>query len=526
MQKDKGIKNDTGIEENCWTKSFITGVDKIKGRSQEELSLLQNIIEHNPYAIAGYDAEGHFTGCNKAFIKMFKTTPPENYSIFDDPIVKKNGLIPKLRESIKNGSVVKVPEFWYNPHELSPGLPDVSVYFRTVVFPIKDENGKLKNVILMFEDITEQKKAEQAIKKVHENFASVMNEMDSLVYVSDMNTYELLFINSYGRKIWGDHVGKPCWSVLQEGQKGPCAFCTNDKLLDTNGGPAGVYVWEFQNTKDHQWYECRDQAIEWPDGRLVRMQAATNITFRKQAQDKIIIERNRAELFLDLLGHDVTNINQGILISAELLDRKNDLTEDTKKYILNIIQQSNRISKLVRNVRKLSEIKSDEIHIEDIDVQDVIENSLKRIYEENTGRNLRVNHDLSGNKVIARGSNDIQDLFVNIINNALKFDKSKNVIIDIVHSLSGDGKFWKIEFKDHGPGVPDEMKSKIFKHFEFGPEKTSRSGLGLLLAAEIVNNLGGRIWVEDRIEGNHSKGSNFVVLLPRGKTDKALEKQL
>jgi hypothetical protein len=95
----------------------------------------------------------------------------------------------------------------------------------------------------------------------YRSIATVLDSLDALVYVSDMDTYELLFTNDYGRKIWGDIQGKTCWKVLQENQQGPCAFCTNDRLLDSSGSPAGVYVWEFQNTVNKRWYQCRDQAI-------------------------------------------------------------------------------------------------------------------------------------------------------------------------------------------------------------------------------------------------------------------------
>ena len=43
--------------------------------------------------------------------------------------------------------------------------------------------------------------------------------MDALVYVADMKTYEVLFVNKYGKKIWGNIEGKPCWQTLQTGPK-------------------------------------------------------------------------------------------------------------------------------------------------------------------------------------------------------------------------------------------------------------------------------------------------------------------
>jgi diguanylate cyclase (GGDEF)-like protein len=129
----------------------------------------------------------------------------------------------------------------------------------------------------------------------YRSILTILDSLDALVYVSDMQTYELLFTNEYGKSVWGDIQGQTCWKVLQDGQSGPCAFCTNDRLLDADGQPSGVYVWEFQNTVNQHWYQCRDQAIRWTDGRLVRLEIATDITDRKLAEEELKVAKQRAE---------------------------------------------------------------------------------------------------------------------------------------------------------------------------------------------------------------------------------------
>ena len=133
------------------------------------------------------------------------------------------------------------------------------------------------------------------INNEYSSIVTILDSLDALVYVSDMQTYELIFFNKYGRSIWGDPEGRTCWRVLQEGQTGPCAFCTNDKLINQNGDPTGVYVWEFQNTANKRWYQCRDQAIRWTDDRLVRMEIATDITDLKLMEKKLTAAKEKAE---------------------------------------------------------------------------------------------------------------------------------------------------------------------------------------------------------------------------------------
>jgi diguanylate cyclase (GGDEF)-like protein len=128
-----------------------------------------------------------------------------------------------------------------------------------------------------------------------QNMATILDSLDAVVYVADMRTYELLYINDYARSIWGDKDGKTCWQLLQAGQDGPCSFCTNHYLLDKTGSPTGTYVWEFQNTVNNHWYQCRDQAVPWTDGHLVRLEIATDITERKCVEEELLIAMKRAE---------------------------------------------------------------------------------------------------------------------------------------------------------------------------------------------------------------------------------------
>ena len=141
----------------------------------------------------------------------------------------------------------------------------------------------------------------------YQAIATVLNSLDALVYVSDMETYDLIFFNDYGKQFWGKVGQKKCWQVLQKDQDGPCAFCTNPQLVDAEGSPTGPVVWEFQNTANNRWYQCRDQAIRWIDGRLVRMEIATDITDRKEMEQALQEAKTRAETLADT--DELTGLN-------------------------------------------------------------------------------------------------------------------------------------------------------------------------------------------------------------------------
>lgn len=134
-----------------------------------------------------------------------------------------------------------------------------------------------------------------------QSLRNVLDNLDAIVYVADLQTHRLLYINAYAREqlLAGAAeetvLGRLCWATLQSDQRGPCDFCTNSRLLTDSGQPAGVVVWEFQNTNNQRWYQCRDSAIPWHDGRWVRLEIATDITERKLMEVELEEARRQAE---------------------------------------------------------------------------------------------------------------------------------------------------------------------------------------------------------------------------------------
>jgi len=148
----------------------------------------------------------------------------------------------------------------------------------------RDQDGKVVGFISLLTDISEKKKLEKNLQDSEEKFRLLMDSLEAMVYVADMETYEILFINQYGRETIGDVTGKICWQSLQVDQTGPCDFCTNKYIIDADGNPGSPYIWEFQNTLTDQWFHIVDRLIKWTDGRIVRLEIATDISKRKKAE--------------------------------------------------------------------------------------------------------------------------------------------------------------------------------------------------------------------------------------------------
>ncbi len=163
----------------------------------------------------------------------------------------------------------------------------------------------------------ESKKAKKTTQQQIDELFAIFNAVEGLVYVADMETYEILAVNKYGEEHYGPGlVGKVCYEQLHRGQTTPCSFCTNHLLVGSDGVPKSSVVWQHQNNKTGNWYHCTDRAIYWPDGRIVRMEIAVNITGRKLAEE--MLEKNTQRLAkrvkeLDCL-YDISRIveKQGI----------------------------------------------------------------------------------------------------------------------------------------------------------------------------------------------------------------------
>lgn len=113
-------------------------------------------------------------------------------------------------------------------------------------------------------------------------------------------------------------------------------------------------------------------------------------------------------------------------------------------------------------------------------------------------------------------NNLISEIFENLISNSIRYNDSSIVIIIIHISRKTIEKkdYIRLEFIDNGIGISDNRKGYIFNQMKGNQFSRRGMGLGLSLVNTIVNIFKGKIWVENRIEDDYTKGSKFILLLP------------
>lgn len=143
----------------------------------------------------------------------------------------------------------------------------------------------------------------EAAKEIVDEMFAILDGLEGAVYVSDMQTYRILRVNKYVKEHYGNNIlGKRCYKVFQRGQDSPCPYCTNKQLI-VNGKPGPPVIWDFQNIRTGRWYHCIDKAIQWPNGRYVRMEIAIDITERKRGE----IELRESERFLNMVFESIND---------------------------------------------------------------------------------------------------------------------------------------------------------------------------------------------------------------------------
>jgi len=227
---------------------------------------------------------------------------------------------------------------------------------------------------------------------------------------------------------------------------------------------------------------------------------------------------NEVALLNDLMTHDINNFNQGIMGYIELLLQDKKLSDTQRKYAEKAFHQVRNNARLIDNVRKLSKVRTmPESTIAPIDLFFPISDAIVSVVKAYEERKVIVNSSIVSGKYFIYGNKYAYDLFTNVISNAVKFDTSKTVRVDITigEETTSKGAYWVLAISDRGRGIPDDRKKVVFERYASGMSGMKGFGLGLSIVSAIVGRCGGRIWVEDRVKGDFSKGAVFKVRLPK-----------
>jgi signal transduction histidine kinase/ActR/RegA family two-component response regulator len=382
-------------------------------------------------------------------------------------------------------------------------------------------------------DITKQALAEKSLIESHERFLKILNSIDATVYVADMETHEILFMNQHMIESFGrDMTGEICWEAFR-GETGPCTHCTNDQLIDENGKPNNdVCVWKDKNPITGKLYVNHDRAIEWTDGRFVRMQIATDITDFTRIEEQLR-QAQKMESIGRLAGgvaHDFNNMLSIILGNTEMVLEELDSTNPVISCLHEIHKATERSASLTRQL--LAFARKQTISPQVLDLNQTVEGMLKML-RPLIGENIdlvwlpreklwpinidpsQIDQILANLCVNARDSiHDVGKIIIETDN--VNFDQ------DYCHEHGGylPGDYVMTAISDNGCGMDREIQDKLFEPFFTTKDVGEGTGLGLATVYGIVKQNNGFI----NVYSEPNKGTTFRIYFPRN-AEKDLPKQ-
>ena len=226
--------------------------------------------------------------------------------------------------------------------------------------------------------------------------------------------------------------------------------------------------------------------------------------------------RNSAEFFTDLLSHDIKNFNQAIMGYLDIL-RMYLTTPEQSAQIDKIALQVMNVNRLANDVRTMSRLTWGSMNLTRVDLGAVLLEALQNVKVYYLDREIEITSEgVEPQRYFINADELARELFSNILTNAVKYDPhmTARIEVDIERSAEGKNRWITVSIADYGSGVPDELKETVFERFSKGQKLRGSTGLGLHIVRMLSRRYKGAVWIEDRVEGDHTQGSVFRVRLP------------
>ncbi len=216
------------------------------------------------------------------------------------------------------------------------------------------------------------------------------------------------------------------------------------------------------------------------------------------------------EDYLSVLSHELKTPVTSLKVYNQLLLRNLQNKDDKNLHIAaKMNSELDRVKRLVQNFYDISRVQSGKMSLEkeffgiDDFINDLVE-TLRLTY-----KNRKIRVDGSTGSLVYADKDKIEQVVINLINNAIKYSPSHE---EITILLKRNGRKITVGVKDHGVGIPKKFQKRIFERFYQikADKKNGGLGVGLYIASTIIKFHQGQIWVESKV----GKGSTFYFSLP------------
>jgi PAS domain S-box-containing protein len=403
-----------------------------------------------------------------------------------------------------------------------------------------DPEGKPAYCAVIAEDITERKRAEEALRASEETFRSVLENMSE----------GLMLFDASGNIIFQNPASLRTLEVEQpsEGRFTRDELRARWRAWDERGRPLPFEAWpmgrvlrgervqdqvlhaERANGGGRFYASCNGFPIRDADGRLIRgFITIRDITGQvrakaeqeradaalRHANERLREADRRKDEFLGMLSHELRNPLAPIRNSLYILDRAEPTGQQARRAKAVLDRQVGHLTRLVDDLLDVTRIARGKIELRrtDLDLGALVHRTAEDYRALMRDRDLELGVDVTGGPFVVNGDEvRLAQVLGNLLSNAAKFTPAGG---RVTLALRRRGERAVVHVRDTGPGIPADVMSRVFEPFTQGKQTLARSqgglGLGLALVKGLVSLHGGEVAAVSTGPGD---GTEFVVTLP------------
>jgi len=409
----------------------------------------------------------------------------------------------------------------------------VNVWVACHMYPLKDNSGNVKELLLMLWDIDKQKQLQLQLEKAHEEadrqhllMQKVLDYSPSLVYIKDTQNNFLItnsklkrflglsgdenvsaFLHTNYPEIEREHLEKDK-QIIET--KRPITY--ESDFVHKNGKLTNLWVQKFPVLNEQG-------EIEMICG------FDTDITLIKQSEQIILEAKKEAEqakeaqeIFLANMSHEIRTPLNGIVGMGNLL-LGTKVNEEQKEYLESIQESAQNLLAIINDLLDFSKIKSGKFHLEitDFKPRSIIKKTMYPLLlrANEKGIALKCFIDTTVPEVLKGDSLRFQQIIINIIANAIKFTSEGYVEVKVSSELINDQKiFLLVDVTDTGIGIAEDKVDSIFESYVQSDTNISRvyggTGLGLAIVKQLVELQYGSVSAKSVL----GEGTTFSMKIP------------
>jgi len=497
---------------------------------QPDRHILDRIIDHTPFALSVYDREGRYQRGNRAYRDMFGSVPPPEYSLFEDPILAGHGMREKLLE-VRDGRAVSFStEVWYNPSHVDPRLPGRDVCARGAAFPILDRDGKVQNIVVVHEDVTEYKRVERALRASEMKYRTLFEASSDAVLLKTLDG-RILDCNTSACQMLGytkdELVGLRVENIVDERTAAALPAVTREQVQT-----GGAFVEAAGRRKDGEVFPTEvSTRLVTIDGEHLVIAFVRDISERRRAveEQQRLQTRIQHGQKLESLGvlaggvaHEFNNLLTGIVGNADLALMNVSATSPARDNILGIETSAKRAADLCKQMLAYSG--KGRFVVRPLDLNEAVR-EMTRLLEVSVSKGVVIEQDLMPELPTIEGdATQLRQVILNLVTNASEAIgrregtvrirtgaipcRQEDLVDTFLDEHLPEGTYVYVEVSDTGCGMKEEMVGRIFD--PFFTTKFAGRGLGLAAVLGIVRSHRGTVQVTSEV----GRGTTFRVLLP------------